>query len=91
MSAKNRMSPIEAISSSDNLTENKLATVTNCYYNSEKFTITTATKASGLKTSYFADPTNFIGWDFENTWTIKNGVPELQIFLKDKFRGDINE
>ena len=57
--------------------------ITDCYYNNEKFTRTTGTKATGLTTAQFADSSNFEGWDFENTWIMKDGVPELRIFVKE--------
>lgn len=62
-------------------------TVSNCYYNKTLFTSTSdaakITKAKGLTTEQFADESNFEGWDFENTWIIKDGYPELRVFLKD--------
>lgn len=38
-------------------------------------------RSVGLSTSQFADKTNFEGWDFDNTWIMKDGYPELRCFL----------
>lgn len=40
-------------------------------------------KAEQLSEEQFADASNFEGWDFENTWVIKDGYPELRMFLRD--------
>ena len=81
-----RVGPVKSMynnDNTDNLTKIKY-TIQNCYYNKDKFTITTNTPSTtGLTTEQFANQNNFKGWDFENTWIIKDGRPELRIFLKD--------
>lgn len=64
--------------------EYKYCYLTNCYYNNEKFTLETETTSTGLSTEQFASENNFSGWGFTNTWIIKDGVPELRIFVKDE-------
>lgn len=81
-----RTGPIKAMSGNNNTDDlSKIKyTISNCYYNKEKFTITTNTPSTtGLTTSQFAEQSNFVGWDFENTWIMKDGRPELRIFVKD--------
>lgn len=34
-----------------------------------------------MKTEKFGDISNFTSWDFENTWIMKDGYPELKIFI----------
>ena len=86
INATYRTGPIKAMNennNTDNLSKIKY-TISNCYYNEEKFTITTNTPSTtGLTTSQFAEQSNFVGWDFENTWIMKDGRPELRIFVKD--------
>ena len=86
ISATYRTGPIKAMSENNN-TDNLskiIYTISNCYYNKEKFTITTNTPSTtGLTTEQFSDQSNFAGWDFENTWIMKDGRPELRIFVKD--------
>ena len=86
ISATGRTGPIKAMdenNNTDNLSKIKY-TISNCYYNNENFTLTTNTPSTtGLTTSQFADQSNFAGWDFENTWIMKDGRPELRIFVKD--------
>lgn len=86
INATYRTGPIKAMNennNTDNLSKIKY-TISNCYYNKEKFTITTNTPSTtGLTTSQFAEQSNFVGWDFENTWIMKDGRPELRIFVKD--------
>ena len=81
-----RIGPIKAMdtnNNTDNLSKIKY-TISNCYYNKEKFTLTTNTPSTtGLTTEQFAGQSNFAGWDFENTWIMKDGRPELRIFVKD--------
>lgn len=43
----------------------------------------TDSKAEELTEEQFADESNFEGWDFTNTWIIKDGYPELRMFLRD--------
>ena len=80
-----RVGPIKGSNENDNTegSEKQYYTFTNLYYNSDNFTIKTTQNATGLTTSQFADQSNFAGWDFENTWIMKDGRPELRIFVKD--------
>ena len=80
-----RVGPIKGSNENDNTegSEKQYYTFTNLYYNSDNFTIKTTQNATGLTTSQFAEQSNFIGWDFENTWIMKDGRPELRIFVKD--------
>ena len=80
-----RVGPIKASYENDNTegTKRKYYTFTNLYYNSDNFTIKTNQNATGLTTEQFSDQSNFAGWDFENTWIMKDGRPELRIFVKD--------
>lgn len=57
----------------------------SCFYDSTKSTYTyyTPPVAKGLTSIQFANSENFTDWDFENTWVIKNGYPELKIFIKN--------
>lgn len=54
--------------------------IKNFFYNSDKFKETVPDGCNPLTTSQFADKSNFTGWDFENTWVMKDGHPELRIF-----------
>lgn len=85
ISAQYRIGPIKASYASNNTEGSKKQyyTFTNLYYNNDNFTIKTTQNATGLTTSQFADQSNFAGWDFENTWIMKDGRPELRIFVKD--------
>ena len=86
INATYRTGPIKAMNENNNTDDlSKIKyTISNCYYNKEKFTITTNTPSTtGLTTSQFAEQSNFVGWDFENTWIMKDGRPELRIFVKD--------
>ena len=85
ISGANRVGPIKASYENDNTEGSKKQyyTFTNLYYNNDNFTIKTTQNATGLTTSQFADQSNFAGWDFENTWIMKDGRPELRIFVKD--------
>ena len=85
ISAQYRIGPIKASYESNNTegSEKQYYTFTNLYYNNDNFTIKTTQNATGLTTSQFADQSNFAGWDFENTWIMKDGRPELRIFVKD--------
>lgn len=80
-----RVGPIKGSNENDNTegSEKQYYTFTNLYYNSDNFTIKTTQNATGLTTSQFAEQSNFVGWDFENTWIMKDGRPELRIFVKD--------
>ena len=86
INSTSRTGPIKAMNENNN-TDNLskiIYTISNCYYNKEKFTLTTNTPSTtGLTTSQFAEQSNFVGWDFENTWIMKDGRPELRIFVKD--------
>lgn len=56
--------------------------ITNCYYDSTKYNDTVRSGGGkGLTTAKFANAANFAGWDFTNTWIIKDGYPELRIFV----------
>ncbi len=59
------------------------STLTNCYYNSDLFTKSVPESGNPLTTEEFKNNENFEGWDFENTWIIKDGYPELRIFVRD--------
>ena len=86
INATYRTGPIKAMNENNNTDDlSKIKyTISNCYYNKEKFTIITNTPSTtGLTTSQFAEQSNFVGWDFENTWIMKDGRPELRIFVKD--------
>ena len=85
ISGANRVGPIKASYENDNTEGSKKQyyTFTNLYYNNDNFTIKTTQNATGLTTEQFADQSNFAGWDFENTWIMKDGRPELRIFVKD--------
>ena len=85
ISGANRVGPIKASYENDNTegSEKQYYTFTNLYYNNDNFTIKTTQNATGLTTEQFADQSNFAGWDFENTWIMKDGRPELRIFVKD--------
>ena len=49
-------------------------TATGCYARSD-----TNTGEGFLSTEAFADPNGFAEWDFENVWTLENGIrPELR-------------
>ena len=58
-----------------------VAPVTNSYYNANLTDLYTTEYGTALTDAQFADKSNFVGWDFENTWIIKNGKPELRCFL----------
>lgn len=79
-----RFGPVEGMTENDNSSGPQSMSINNCYYNKQKFTLTTGTKATGLTTAQFADSSNFANWDFTNTWVMKNGVPELRIFVKEE-------
>lgn len=78
-----RSGPIINAANNANTTLSSNTKITDCYYNSDLCTINVPTGGgTGLKTSDFADATKFENWDFENTWVIKDGYPELRIFVK---------
>lgn len=52
--------------------------ISNCYYDATNIG-EGKNNATGLKTSEFGNSNNFKNWDFENTWVIKDGFPELII------------
>lgn len=59
------------------------STITNCYYNKTLLpNFTRANAGTGLTTEEFADASNFNDWDFENIWIMKDGYPELRVFVK---------
>lgn len=52
------------------------------YYNKTIFGSTTGKdQAIGLEENEFSNSNNFKNWDFQNTWIIKDGYPELRIFF----------
>ena len=86
INAKYKFGPIKAAYNINDNSENGTTlkyTFLNCYYNREKFTVSTNQNATGLTTEEFSDKSKFVGWDFENTWIMKDGRPELRIFVKD--------
>lgn len=58
-------------------------TIKNSYYNKTLYTAAVRTGAgTPLTTEQFSNEANFSGWDFTNTWIIKDGYPELRIFVR---------
>lgn len=56
-----------------------------CYYNSDCYGQEYSnSNVTALTTAQFADKNNFGNWDFENTWIMKDGHPELRIFIDKK-------
>ena len=55
-------------------------TVKNCFYNKEKFNNSDAENhgEKGLTTEEMGMQSSYVGWDFENTWYMKDGYPELK-------------
>ncbi|MCI8481867.1 MAG: hypothetical protein HFJ27_01990 [Clostridia bacterium] len=56
-------------------------TTSNCYYDSTSIK-GEKSNAIGIEKQEFANAANFKNWDFENTWIIKEGFPELRILFK---------
>lgn len=55
--------------------------INNCYYDESKFKETSNKHGTPLTTAQFANKDNFKNWDFENVWIMKDGYPELRIFV----------
>ncbi len=56
--------------------------INDCYYDSNKYgRKVQSIYGRPLTTSQFANQNNFKNWDFENTWIMKDGYPELRIFV----------
>ena len=59
-------------------------TMSSCYYNANNTNMTSNDYGTYLTNTQFSNKSNFVGWDFENTWIIKNGKPELRCFLSSE-------
>ena len=61
--------------------------MSGCYYLNTCIKNKVTAQGTARTAEQFGDAnntdTNFPGWDFENTWIIKNGYPELRIFVKE--------
>lgn len=73
------------VNNNDSQHTNSGISVKNCYYDKQKFPlqINHSNNGTGLTTAQMQMQTNYVGWDFENTWYMgEDGYPELKFEQK---------